>query len=220
MIITEITRQNKNPDRYNIFIDGQFAFAINGTDLLYHKLAVGTEIRHDLYEKLQDELDYAKARDVAVRYLAHRPRSTKEVQGKLVAGQYSEASIQRVLKLLTDGGYLDDVNFAALFIQQKSSLANYGKRRIITELFQKGVAKEDIMAAYGRAFAEDGTEAETEQAAATRAIEKKLRNKDAQAILNDQKELARLTAFLARRGFSFGVIKTAINEQQARLDGH
>ena len=83
MIITEITRQVKNPDRYSIFIDGEFAFGINGVELLLHKLVVGMEIDQGLFDKLQNELEFAKARDAAVGYLAHRQRSIKEMRNKL-----------------------------------------------------------------------------------------------------------------------------------------
>ena len=38
MRITAITQQKRDPSRYNIFIDGEYAFALPMQDILYFKL--------------------------------------------------------------------------------------------------------------------------------------------------------------------------------------
>ena len=208
MIITEITRQVKNPDRYNIFIDSEFAFGINGVELLHHKLVVGMKIDQSLFDKLQNELEFAKVRDAAVGYLGYRQRSIKEMRNKLAAKEFSQANIDRVVDLLIKGGYLDDVQFAAAFIGQKSKMSNQGKRKIVAELLHKGVAKDDIVAAYNQVFDEEEKEGDLE--AALRALGKKLRNRSIDDIKGDPKEVQRLMAFLARRGFSYDVVRAAL----------
>jgi len=217
MIITEISRQAKNANRYNIFIDGEFAFGISDFDLLNQRLFKGMEIDAALLDKLQNELEYTKARDVAVAYLGRSPRSAAEIKRKLTEKEFSSASINRVMDLLTDNGYIDDVTFAVQLISHRTKTSNHGKRRIVGELVQKGVAKDDIIAAYHHLFDED--EGENEIAAATAALAKKLRNINISDIADNAKELSRLTAFLARRGFGYDVIKKVmaniLNEENA-----
>ena len=43
MLITAITQQKRDPSRYNIFIDGVYAFALPMQDILYFKLKEGQE---------------------------------------------------------------------------------------------------------------------------------------------------------------------------------
>ena len=43
MRITAITQQKRDPNRYNIFIDGVYAFALPMQDILYFKLKEGQE---------------------------------------------------------------------------------------------------------------------------------------------------------------------------------
>lgn len=210
MRITEIAQQKKNTNRYNVFIDGEFAFGITAADLLYHKLVPGMEIEAKLLDKLRDELEFTKARDTAVSYLSRGPKTAKEVEAKLLEKEFSEASSGRVLELLAKNGYIDDVAFATGFIRRRLSINNYGKRKIVAELLYKGVCKEDIVTAYNQICGEDEGQAQNEKAAARRALEKKLKNKPATVLL-DPKEKNRLVAYLARRGFSYDVIKKVLN---------
>lgn len=214
MEITDIARQAKNPNRYNIFVDGEFAFGIDASDLLRHKLAIGMKLDPALKDKLLNEVEFARARDAAVKHLGRGPKSAKEVADRLAAKEFSPPTIARVMDLLAKHGYLDDAAFAAGFIRHKSGIKNYGKRRIVMELLQKGVAKDIILAGFAQIFEE--TDGADEVAAAVRALEKKLRGKDTRAIFADHKEKARLTAFLARRGFSYDVIKKALGQTQGQ----
>ena len=45
MRITAITQQKRDPNRYNIFIDGVYAFALPMQDILYFKLKEGRRRR-------------------------------------------------------------------------------------------------------------------------------------------------------------------------------
>jgi len=220
MKITDISVQAKNNSRYNVFIDGEFAFGIDGTDLLHHGLAIGMEIDQEQLDNLLNEIEYAKARDAAVRYLGRGTRAVREVAEKLKTKEFSEITISRVIDVLTEHGYLDDVAFAVRQIRHRTDVSNHGKRRIITELARKGVARDDIVAAFNQLSDEMEDADSSEQAAARRALDKKLRNKnqDFAALLADPKEKTRLVGFLARRGFSYDVIKSVLKDCEMRAE--
>jgi regulatory protein len=209
MVITDIKQQVKNPKRYSVFIDGEFSFGIDGTDLLYYKLEVGQTLNKELYGKLLNKLEFAHARDVAVRYLGRGSKSIKQVRDKLTEREFSPANIDRAIKLLTGRGYLDDIAFAADFISHKTKINNFGRQRIEQELRLKGVNDKDIQAAYASA---DDLSEDSDFAAAKRALDKKLRNKDLSQILADSKETQKLKMFLARRGFDFDLIDDLIDQ--------
>ncbi|MDR2168168.1 MAG: recombination regulator RecX [Clostridiales bacterium] len=200
MIITDIKPQIKNTKRFSIFIDGEFAFGISGEDLLWHKLEIGQNLHRDDYDKLLNQLEFAAARDAAVRNLSRSPKSIAQLREKLAEKEFSPNSIEKVIDLLCERNYLNDTEFAISFISHKAKISNFGRNRIERELRQKGVAQRDIDAAYAQFGGED------EEAAIRRALAKKLRNKNPAEIAADPKELARLKGFLARRGFDFDTI--------------
>jgi len=214
MIITDITQQVKNKKRYSVFLDGEFAFGIDGTELLYHKLEIGQKLERDDYVKLLIRLEYAACRDAAVRYLGRGLRSIQQVRDKLTEKEFSPTSIQRVIELLTERGYLNDVEFALSFITHKIKINNFGRRRIEWELKTKGVAERDISAAFEQFNDhEDGVEQEdVDLTAARAALVKKTRNRDLALIKDDPKELNRLKGYLARRGFDFDTIDAVLEE--------
>ena len=46
MVVTSIEPQKKNPERYNVFIDGNFAFGLIMEDILYFKIKEDNEINY------------------------------------------------------------------------------------------------------------------------------------------------------------------------------
>ena len=156
--------------------------------------------------------DYERARDFAVRYLGYAPRTRKQLRDKLADKQFSDEAIAAVMSLLTEKGYLDDIAFAQNYISHKTRINNYGKRRIVVDLMQKGIGKEDIQAAYSAILERDGEDAkkDDETAAARRALDKRLGRRDIDEIKSDPKELQRLMAYLMRRGFSYDIVKKAL----------
>ena len=118
----------------------------------------------------------------------------------------------RYERIVKEKGYIDDIAFARNYISHKTRINNYGKRRIVVDLLQKGVKKEDIQAAYHQA-AEEG-DAESEFDAAARALAKRLARKDFAAIKKDPKEMQKLMAFLVRRGFSYDVVKEVLKNYE------
>jgi len=213
-IITDITQQVKNKKRYSVFLDGEFAFGIDGTDLLQHRLEIGQKLERDEYVKLLIQLEYTACRDAAVRYLGRGLRSVQQLRDKLAEKEFSPASTQRVIDLLTERGYLNDVEFALAFIAHKVKINNFGRRRIEWELKAKGVAERDVSAAFEQ-FYESGNDEErkdTDLSSARTALAKKIRNRDLSLIKDDPKELNRLKDYLARRGFDFDTIDAVLEE--------
>ena len=66
MKVTAITQQAHYPQRYNVFIDGSFAFGLIMEDIIYFKLKEGNEIPKEKYDYIQNELIYIQAQDTAL----------------------------------------------------------------------------------------------------------------------------------------------------------
>jgi regulatory protein len=96
---------------------------------------------------------YARLLDRAIRILAMRDHSEKELRRKLVAPVFTkngpepmdapEEEVEKVVAWCLESHYLDDARFTRQFIASRSR-KGYGPARIRQELNQKGIDRSDI----------------------------------------------------------------------------
>lgn len=96
---------------------------------------------------------YARLLDRAIRILAMRDHSEKELRRKLVAPLLTKngpepidappEEVDRVVAWCQESNYLDDARFTRQFIASRSR-KGYGPARIRQELNQKGIGRTDI----------------------------------------------------------------------------
>ena len=109
MIVTSIEKQKKDPDKYNVFVDGEFSFSLYMQDIRFFKIKENEEIPEDKYNYILNEVIYIKAQDKALNFLGYKMRTEKEMRDKLETYDYSEGVIERVMEFLLKYGYVDDV---------------------------------------------------------------------------------------------------------------
>jgi regulatory protein len=91
--------------------------------------------------------DPAALREAALRLLARREHSRRELVDKLVRKGWSNSGTERLLDELADEGLQSESRFAESYIRQRAG-RGYGPVRIRAELRQRGVDDSDA----GRAF--------------------------------------------------------------------
>ncbi len=199
MTVTKIEQQKKDKSRYSVYVDGEFAFGLIMEDILYFRLKEGEEIPREKYEYIMDTTVYIKAQDTAVRYLGYKMRTRREVENKLREAQYPDGLIERVIDFLIKYDYINDELYCKKYIKETLKLRPKGIFLIKQELKARGVKEEIIDEALNEAEID-------EEALAQRLLVKKYEDFAAM----DKKELAKVYAFLQRKGFSYGVIKAAV----------
>jgi regulatory protein len=194
--ITSIKQQLKHAGRYSIFVDGKYAFSLSETALLESKLVNGQELTaqqvRDLKKLSADDKVYA----MALRYAAMRPRSVWEMEFYLRRKQASPALSKSILNKLSNIALLDDEKFARAFVNDRQLLRPTSRRKMVAELRQKHIANDIIEQVVGN-------ESETEQTALRTIITRKRQ----QAKYQDN---LKLMQYLARQGFNYNDIKTAL----------
>lgn len=198
MIVTAITQQKRNPEKQNVFIDGEFAFALIAQDIRYFKLKEGTEIPEKTYAYIKENLIYIKAQETALRYIGYKMRTEKEVRRKLAEKEFTQEMIERVMKFLCKYGYCDDRKYAQAFIRERMRLNPKGAYVLQMELRQKGISEEMI-----EEVLQDIDMDEVQDAA--KWIEKRTKG---QYDL-DEKEKRKLYGFLQRKGYRWSTIEDA-----------
>lgn len=211
MKITAVEKQKHNPKRYSVFLDGEFAFGIDEIDLLYYKILKKDELTDEEYNIITENCVYSKAKERALKYIAYKARTEKEVYRKLIELEYSSEIIERVLEFLCYYNYVDDEKYAESYFREKFNLNGYGKERIIFELMRKGVSAEIIE----KVSAETEFDEYDETEKAVLLVEKKYRTiiESGNLNINDKNKII---GFLKRRGYSFDIIQKVFSEFNIR----
>jgi len=205
--ITALEPQRR-PGRLNIFVDGQFIIGVGETVAADLGLRVGREITPDKLREVAGAEEVHKATEAALVLLEVRARARREIETRLAQKGYDEEVITQVMEKLTRLELLDDAQFAAQWVEAKTRVGGsrpIGKRRLSSELFGKGVAKEQIAEAVEKVTNED------ELILARAAAGKKARvvPTDRDAL---QAERRKLMGFLQRRGFGWETVKQVTRE--------
>lgn len=164
------------------------------------KLMPGDAVDTAHYRAFIAERGYALALDCAVKFLAARPRTEREVRRRLTEAGYPDEAADRVVERLKRERYLNDAQFADLWVEARGQRA-VGSRRIAQELSRKGVDKETAQTALSNLD-------EDEQARIAAEHAKKLL---ARTRGKDEADVRRkVYAALIRRGYGYDEAKRAL----------
>ena len=144
-----------------------------------------------------------------MRYLATRPRSVGEIRRHLRAARYDDEAIDGAVDKLRAQRYVDDLDFAKYWVEQRAKFRPKGDRALISELSMKGVSRETIDIALG----ELSPDSETERA--LRAIVRpSTRWRDLEPAVRRRK----VHAYLAQRGFGYDVIDEVMRREEGAIE--
>src|SRR5262245_49714276 len=108
--ITLLERQKNNPERVNVYLDGEFAFGLNELDAV--PLRKGQQLSESEIDELRQKDAVVKAVDYAANLLSYRPRSTQEIRERLLKQSFNDVVADAAIDKLQRLGYLDDRAFA------------------------------------------------------------------------------------------------------------
>ncbi len=206
MIVTNIERQKRNPRRYSIDIDGEFAFGIDEEVLARYGLRKGDQLDEQTYQSITSTEEFTRAKQIALRFIGYRLRTEKELRLKLAEKEFMPDTINKVIEHLQSLNLLDDRKFARAFVHDAQLRKPAGPRLLRQQLMLKGVQRETI-----DTVLHDTVDAFTEQSSALQAAEKVMKKFTASRKSTDVlKQRQKIAQFLARRGFSWSVISPVL----------
>ena len=215
MKITAISAQARNPDRVNVSVDGKYRFSLDITQVVELGVKIGREYSKEELAELETESQFGKLYARALEYCLMRPHSAREVRDYLYrktrptkykstkTGELKERAgvsqsvATRVFDRLVDKGYIDDEKFARYWVENRNQTKGASRRKLQAELRAKGVESSIIDAALA------ATDRSDEDELAKIIAKKRAKYPD------DQKFMQ----YLARQGFSYDDIKTALQQE-------
>jgi regulatory protein len=208
MRITRIESQKKNPTRKSIYADGAYVAGVSEETLLRAALRTGDEITVERLKTLVKLEETSSAKRVALRFLAHRPRTKKEVRDKLREKEFGEDDINSTLDSLQRAGLIDDAEFTRMYIRDALAARATGKVLLKRKLLMMGVDKAIIDDALQETL--NGVDEEASALEAGRKFLK--RSAIPRSAIERGKLRNRLASFLGRRGFQWSTIQPVVNE--------
>jgi regulatory protein len=199
--ITAIRVQKRNKDRANVYLDGEYAFGLELIEAA--KLSRGQVLQDEEIAALKVIDEIGRAREAALTFLAHRPRSKREVVQRLRKHGYPDPAIEAAMERLERAGFVDDGAFAEFWVRNREQFRPRGRYALRQELRQKGVESAVIEAAL-----QDLDESDSAYRAAMQRAPR-------WASLDEATAYRKCSGFLQRRGFGYEVIREAWARIQA-----
>ena len=148
---------------------------------------------------IKKELTKAEAKDKALRLLAFRAHSEKELSDKLRLAGAKEEDIADILEFAKEYGFVNDAEYAKHLAKDLQNIKKYGKKRIEAELKNRGICSEYTTAALLEL-------ADGEEDALLTLLERKLGGNF------EKKNIDRAVRYFIYRGYEFGDIKACIEK--------
>jgi regulatory protein len=143
----------------------------------------------------------SSALDVALRFLAHRPRSEREISQRLLRAGFTSEAATAVIASLKRHALVDDAAFASYWVAQRQQFRPRAARVLQSELRSQGV--EPALAAEAASVAEVDPEDDAYRAGWRRA--RQLRSLDRPTFER------RLGQFLQRRGYAWDTVGPVVD---------
>lgn len=203
--ITAIKPQKK-PGKFNLFLDGKFAFSLKPEVIVRENLRVNLLLKEEEVERLIRENEIQINLDRVYNFLSFRPRSKKEILDFFKRKKLGDQTQKVLLKKLEDQKVINDLDFARWWVEQRKTFRPRGKQLLKIELRQKGIDKGIIEKVLF-------SNPESEIDLAVLIIEKKYSQGKS---LSKEELKKKIYGFLLRRGFSYEVIRKAIEKIQQK----
>src|SRR5688572_474644 len=213
--ITALTSVPKQAGRVAIEIDGTAFGVVFVESLVRHALSVGSEVDAAALEMLGADVAALKTYDRALRLLAARGRSVRELRRRLLMAKEPEQHVDAALARLEAMGALNDEEYARQVARSQMVGRGYAPRRIKQDLARRGVARHvadraiEVVSTEDAAPGSFGAEAGVDL---TETMERLARKKLRSLVSLDAETRARrLYAFLARRGYDSDDIRRVLS---------
>ena len=155
------------------------------------------DIPEDRFSFLVNENKIYFLKQKAFRYLGRRLHSAYEIKLKLKQKNYDNDLIDSIIEELKISNYINDYDFAKMFAEENIKNKFWGRRKVESELFKRGIERETILQVLSEKFS-----GENEINKALELGKKKLKtllNRN----LGDDKVMSKLISFLITRGYDY-----------------
>jgi len=181
-------------DRVTVVLAGGRFFTVPAEQA--QPLRPGQDLADGEVARLDGIDQYFRGRDKALRLLARRARSRRELDAALAGVAVTEPVRKGILAELEEQGLVDDARFARDFVQARATGRAEGPHRLRRDLAKRGVPRsvvDNVLA--------EGFDRERQEAMARALVERKIGT-----ALVDERVVRRMSDLLRRKGYDYEVV--------------
>ena len=204
MVIQELKPSQRVQGRWLAMLEDGSILRVGQQEIADFALYAGRELTEEEAAALTAGLRSRQMRERALELLSRKPQSRRELTRKLNEWGAGPEEADAVCDRMEELGYLNEAAYAARIVEVYSA-RGFGEKKLRDELYRRGVPREDWDEALARV--EDSTQAIDD------FLQKKLTG-----WTGDRKQLQKVTAALARRGFSWSDIRDALARYETGID--
>ena len=183
-----------------VYLDGKFTFGIDLETLMKLNLRVNNEYDENELNQIIKKAEFQKTLDKLIRYATLRPRSKREIELWFKKHKVHESMHKDLFNKLKRLELLDDKKFTKWWLEQRVAFRPRGKRALVAELRQKGINRDLISDTLSEISLDE-----------KKLAKKLLKNKQYKwERLSKTEARKKKSEFLARKGFSWDVIKELV----------
>lgn len=201
--ITAMKQGLKNPNRVNIYVNGNFEFSLEIAQVVELGIKSGSIITNNELMKYRWASEFGKLYQRALEWVLIRPRSKKEMRDylnrKVYEKQLDKDYVDMVMRRLEERKYLDDLKFANWWTENRFVKKGISQKRLRMELVKKGIERKMIEEVLSRR--------DDEEEARKMIIKKRKKYDD-----------DRLMAYLSRQGFAYDLVYKLVKEVEETED--
>lgn len=203
MTIRELKPSQRVEGRWLAVLDDGSILRIGGDEVVAFSLYTGKELTEEEALALQAAARSSAIKSKALDLLSRKPQSRRELERRLEEWGAEEETSAALCDRLEELGYLNDGCYAEQVVRHYAA-KGYGTRKLRDELYRRGVPRD----LWDEALAQAEDPAEQLDA----FVAKKLAG-----TAGDRKDLQRVSAALARRGYGWSEINDALRRYDDRL---
>lgn len=202
--------------RVRVELDGDRTLEVPLRAMNEEQLSVGDPVDAELEARLVEAELRGKLRTAAYSLLSVRARSRRELADRLRRKDFPSGLIERCLDEFEAEGWIDDPAFARAVVRDRLRLRPRGPGRMTQELRSKGVSEAVAREAVAAVFDEEEVSVDALALDVARGWFRRQGPGIREALRSDtfgperDRARRRLHAFLARRGFTGAIARSAL----------
>lgn len=204
MTISKLTPSKRVEGRWLVFLEDGTILRVGENEVIQFALYAGKELSQREADELLAAARRSGLKEKTLELLSRKPQSRAQVERKLRQWEAGEEEIAAICDRMEELGYLNDADYALRVVRHYSA-EGYGAGKLRDELYRRGVPRE----LWDDALAQRDDPSDSLDA----FVAKKLAGKTP-----DRKELKKVSDALARRGFSWSEISSALDRYRAECD--
>lgn len=208
-VISKITRQKNNKERYNIYLNEKYAFSVDESTLIKFGLTKGKILDDFEMDEITYEDEISKAFNRALNYLSYQMRSEYEIKKKLLEAGFGESVILEAIRKLERLGFLNDETYSKALLETKKKTAKKGPKAIKQDLIKKGIDKQTQEKVLETFTYEEQLEI------AMQLAEKTVRTNSKKTPSQIKQKIQEV---LSRKGYSFEIIHEVLDQIDIELE--